>query len=536
MTISNPAALSQWLRLLWGRAPALQLDSEWPFITASVIHLPPCRLWQQHCAAAAHAMAHLVYSPAGFDGDQLVPVARSLLALLEDARVEALAMRELPGLARLWRACHEAAPDIGQGCEPLMQRLARALVDPDYLDSHPWIAKGRRLFYLDAAQTLLALLTPAQLRGAAMLLGHDLGQMRLPFNAKGYRTAPAYRDDSRWMWAADNLALAEPQPRPRALASVTQPERPESEQSGAVFPQPEWDRLINRLRPGWSWVTEQVTALPLPHATGSAFHHAADPSALGLSRRLLGPLRGLKQAATAARRSRDGEHFDLDALIAWRLASRLHLAADLRVYRSPHREGARAAVWLLIDQSASTAERLAPGGATVLQLAAQAALAAAQALQALRVPCAVAAFSSNGRQAVRLRVLKRVAEPVDAGLAARLQGLQSVGSTRLGAALRQATLRLGELRAGSRWVLLLSDGQAHDIDVHDPNYLVEDARHAVRSAARRDTRIVCIRWAGAGLLAEVEGSGGAARIFGPRRVVQLERLDHLPQAVRRLLS
>ena len=533
LATSHSAALSQWLRLLWARAPALQLDAELPFIAAAVIHLPACSRWQQHCAAAAHAMAHLVYSPAGFDGDRLVPVARSLLALLEDARVEALAMRDLPGLARLWRACHVATPDLGQGCEPLLQRLARALADPAYLDPDPWIAKGRRLFFLDAAQTVLALLTPAQLRAAAMLLGHDLGQLRLPFNAKGYRTAPEYRDDSRWMWAADNLAQTEPPP-PQAQPQATdaEPHLPEPELSGSVYPQPEWDRLIKRLRPDWCRVTEHVVVPPQPAVTGPLIHPSADPSDPGLSRRLLAPLRGLKQAATAARRSRDGEHFDLDALIAWRLASRLQRAADLRVYRSPQRQGARAAVWLLIDQSASTADVLSPSGLTVLQLAAQAALAAAQALQAMRVPCAVAAFSSNGRHAVRLRVLKRVAEPADAGLAARLHGLQSSGSTRLGAALRHATLRLGELRAGSRWVLLLSDGQAHDIDVHDPNYLVEDARHAVHAAARRDTRIVCIKLASA----ELDGRADAARIFGPRRVVQLARLESLPQAIKRLLA
>ena len=43
---SNSAALSQWLRLLWARAPALQLDAELPFIAAAVIHLPACRRWR----------------------------------------------------------------------------------------------------------------------------------------------------------------------------------------------------------------------------------------------------------------------------------------------------------------------------------------------------------------------------------------------------------------------------------------------------------------------------------------------------------
>jgi hypothetical protein len=109
----------QWLRLLWDAAPPLHLDSlhsDGPFIADGGIHLPAQPLWQQHCAAAAHAAAHLVYSPRSFEADGLVPTARALLALLEDARVEALAMRELPGLARLWRPLHLATPDSGNGC------------------------------------------------------------------------------------------------------------------------------------------------------------------------------------------------------------------------------------------------------------------------------------------------------------------------------------------------------------------------------------------------------------------------------------
>ncbi|MEI7682633.1 MAG: VWA domain-containing protein, partial [Betaproteobacteria bacterium] len=95
--------LSQWLCLLWNIAPPLHLNSELPCLMAGAIHLPPQSSWRHHRAAAAHAAAHLVYSPRGFEGHGLGPIARALAGLLEDARVEALALRELPGLARLWR-------------------------------------------------------------------------------------------------------------------------------------------------------------------------------------------------------------------------------------------------------------------------------------------------------------------------------------------------------------------------------------------------------------------------------------------------
>ena len=71
-------------------------------------------------------------------------------------------------------------------------------------------------------------------------------------------------------------------------------------------------------------------------------------------------------------------------------------------------------------------------------------------------------------------------------------GLQSRLSTRLGAALRHATQLLLHTGSALRRVLLLTDGQPHDVDVHDPRYLVEDARHAVREATRLGVQVQCL--------------------------------------------
>ena len=543
LTATHPKTqpLSQWLRLLWDAAPALHLDSEAPFIAGGGIHLPVRDHWQQHCAAAAHAAAHLVYSPKRFEAAGLVPTARALLALLEDARVEALAMRELPGLARLWRPLHTATPDSGNGCEPLMARLARALADPDYIDPHPWVAKGRRLFYLDERLGLPALCGPAALRTAAMRLGHDIGQLRLPFNAKGYRPAPAYRDDHRWMWAADQLAEAQPPPAPRPTPAdaLQTPDEAEPEGAETISHQPEWDRLIQRLRPDWCRVIEQAPAAFQPYRVEVADH--ADTQQI--SRRLLAPLRGLIRPTAPRGRSAEGEAFHLDALIDWQTARRTGLAADGRVFRARQRQAARAGVWLLVDRSASTAAPLTtpPSSAaapaaltartplTTLQLVARSAQAAALALQALGVPCAVSAFSSNGRHAVRLQTLKAFGQPADERLAGRLQALRPGGSTRLGAALRHATARLGAGRGSVRWVLLISDGQPHDVDVHDPRYLVDDARQAVRDAGRRGVRLACLTLTG-------QAGPEALRIFGRRGAQALVDLNALPRALRRLMA
>ena len=106
--------------------------------------------------------------------------------------------------------------DLGEAAdfESLMRRLSRALLLPEAHDPHPWVAKGRRLFFGStmqgcadpaasaptAADSPGLIGDPASLRRVASLLGNDIGQMRLSFNAKTYRVQPTYRDDNQWLW------------------------------------------------------------------------------------------------------------------------------------------------------------------------------------------------------------------------------------------------------------------------------------------------------------------------------------------------
>jgi len=145
------------------------------------------------------------------------------------------------------------------------------------------------------------------------------------------------------------------------------------------------------------------------------------------------------------------------------------------------------------------------------------------------IDCSIAGFRSNGRHAVQLQTVKSLRDSADATLLQRLQTLQPGGSTRLGAALRHATHGLVRQGDGPRHLILWSDGEAYDIDVHDPRYLTEDAKHAVRAAARRGVRVVCLALA-------PERSRDAQRIFGRVGVQALRDADGLPRALARLFG
>ena len=196
--------LSCYLRALWGRPVTLrEADGPRVSIVEGAIRLPSrfpagaggggLTLYR---AAAAHAAAHLCHSTQRFSLAKLRPIQMALVSLIEDARIERLAWRDMPGLRRLWLPFHTARPAVIPNAVSLMARLARALIDSDYRDEDAWVAKGREMF---EAQ-IECLRDPSISRTIGTLLGNDLGQMRLQFDVRGYLVEPAYRDDNTFLW------------------------------------------------------------------------------------------------------------------------------------------------------------------------------------------------------------------------------------------------------------------------------------------------------------------------------------------------
>ncbi len=105
---------------------------------------------------------------------------------------------------------------------------------------------------------------------------------------------------------------------------------------------------------------------------------------------------------------------------------------------------------------------------------------------------AVVGFCSNGRHRVALQRVLDFGERWDAAAAHRMARLKSAWSTRMGAALRHATHRLRTNFAATRLIVVLGDGEPHDVDVHEPDYLIEDARAAVQAARSSGVQCFCL--------------------------------------------
>jgi nitric oxide reductase NorD protein len=521
---------------LWGRAARVESAppglSRRTMIASGTILLPPifpgvpsARIRDLYRAATAHAQAHLALPPVRYPLLQLKPLQIAMIGLIEDARVETMAIQRFPGLRRLWAGFHEAQPGGVQTVVTLMARLSRALLDPDLPDGDGFVAKGCALFWADPEQWRDSLFS----RRVGGLLANDLGQMRLQFNAKTFVVEPAYRDDNMHLWElpeTQDYALSLTVETARGVDDGTSNDTPGeagpaprardagSDMVGAVLATyPEWDGAAGVERPDWTTVrdTQSVTRAPPAPWLGEAALH-------------IQVLRLVRGNAVGDRvrqgRQEDGAELDLDAAIAATIAHRSGLPADGRWYRDRRPRGRDLATLIILDVSQSTAALSTPG-VTVLEAQRRAVAALAPALDAQGDIFAVQAFASAGRDDVRLTRVKDFAEPLGPAVSARLAGLSSGLSTRLGAALRHAGATLTPVRATRKLMLVLTDGEPSDIDVPQPGELVEDARRAAIGLRLRGIDVF-------GIIMDPAAVGSGAAIFGRHNTMAVGRLDELP--------
>lgn len=221
-------------------------------------------------------------------------------------------------------------------------------------------------------------------------------------------------------------------------------------------------------------------------------------------------------------RQPEGEFLDLNASIEAMISRRVGETPDTRVFGRTERRGRDLSVQVLLDISESTSDRVVGSNARILDLERQATALLAHAMAGLDDPFAIAAFCSNRREQVRYYRIKDFDKPYDRKAMANLAGLQSGYSTRLGAAMRHAAEALKRQQTHRRLLLVVTDGVPSDIDVTDTHYLVEDARHVVHLLAIEGIDVFCV-----GL--DSGGDSYLSRIFGRRNVVQIDRLERLPE-------
>jgi nitric oxide reductase NorD protein len=440
-------------------------------------------------------------------------------------------------LRKLWSPYHIAVPAGVATAPTLLARLARALFDPLYSDDDSFVAKGRAMF----EARLPRLEDPAISREIGMLLGNDLGQMRIQFNAKTYVVEPVYRDDGLGLWDFGEDAPSTGEALDLAVDAARVEQRDDPDQSSlhsdvleddsrvgrarpiapdrrgiVIAKYPERDRAHGIERPEWTTVREVAARPGNPRLVEEALDRAEV-----LRNRIRRLVRGVRVGrAIRLKRQLDGHDLDVDAMLEAGIALRMRQEPDPRIFRTTTSKHRDLAVLLLLDISESTRDRLA-SGASILDVERLAVAVLAEAMSALGDPFSMLAFASNGRDDVEMTTIKAFNEPYDRACVGRLAALSSGLSTRLGTALRHAGELISHARNFRKLVIVLTDGEPSDIDVADPLELVEDARRAA----------VGLRTRGIDGFGVVLGSGAmnsATRIFGRGNTMLVPKVEDLP--------
>ena len=360
-----------------------------------------------------------------------------VIGVVEDARVEQMAIHSFPGLAPLWRKLHHATPDQNASVGDYLNRIARALLDPDYADPDPLIAKARSLFAEQANR-----LSSNQLAWEiGVTLAHDLMQMQLPFVHTEVLSA-LYRDDNRYLWdfkeesdfAQGGAPWQDKQVRKHVsvmefanevevetagddaqeiwvLSSELFPyedlgksynELEGKEPPPQPHPYPEWDYQMQLERPAWCTVLEKrpkqgevkvVDEIVVKHKP-----------IIGRLRHLIEAMQ--PQGVQRLRKQEDGDEIDLNAAVHAMVEMRMGEQPDPRIMIRNVRKVRDLSVLLLIDLSESTNDPLPDSDNTVLQLAREATVLLADALDKIGDPFAIHGFDSNGRHDVAFEIVE----------------------------------------------------------------------------------------------------------------------------------
>lgn len=447
-------------------------------------------------AAAAHALAHLRYSPCRRPAGKFKAMQVAVRSLIEDARAERLLLRDYPGLWTLWRRFHVASGSSADlSFRSLAARLARALHDPGYGDPNYWVNKGRELFEARAGH----LDNVVMFDEIGDILASDLGQMRVRFDLQQYCVEPGYRDDNSLLWdfaqetqdtprdesltceavqleLAPTLAGAAATATPAALAAPEQERR---------YHYAEWDYRTALERPRW------VTVIDMP-ASGTQSGPADIQPQLTIRTALPDAAAHMLCRSVPLRRQHEGDELDLNAAIESRISQRGRIAPDPRIFRHRGRRRRSLAILLLLDLSESTNDCIGETFTTVLDVEKRASVVVAESIDPGHVRLALHGFASNGRDAVRYVRIKDFDEPFDVSQRQLLMQQRGAWSTRIGAALRHAGSCLATEHVDKKIVLLVTDGEPSDIDVFDRRYLIEDARHAAVALKARDVDTFCM--------------------------------------------
>ncbi len=597
--------LNMYLRSLWGRDFFIRPTSGdfetrqgyRPYIEHYFIHLPDAfddykpenatddtstvSGMDVYRASSAHAAAHIVFSSYDTDAEDLSNLQKLMIGVIEDARIEALATQQFPGMKQLWISLLPANPALDEGLQPLLDRLARALIDEKYIDNHPLVTQAR------AAMTAVSeqLHEPELAREIGLALAEQVLAQKITTNSRIDVYSTPYRDDNRCLWQSPDyreegheMLPGETEQVRKYVSLMEMINEVEVENAGddaqeiwvletELFPyedngqsyndmegkEPisspihyhEWDYQTQLERPNWVTLLEKRPKMGDPDDIEAILGRHKP-----LVRRLKQLIEAVQpQGVIRQRKVEDGDEIDLNAAIGAMIDIRRGVQPDPRIGIRTTLQVRDLSVLLLIDLSESTNDPLPDSksasktnailegqaipdnddgdeeennGPTILDMSREAATLMAEAMDKVGDPFAIHGFDSNGRHDVEYYRFKDFDEAYDDEVKGHLAGMTGQLSTRMGAAIRHAGTLMNQRASSKKILFILTDGEPADNDETDPQYLRFDTKKAVEELARNGINTFC-------LTLDPYADQYVSRIFGAKNFLVLDHVSRLPE-------
>ena len=499
-------------------------------------------------AAIMHSAAHMKFTKKRFEIGKLKPIQVAIISIIEDARVELLSMKEFPGLKELWLPYHLAtgeSKNLNKAYGPLtartlFSRLSRALVDENYKDSNGWIVKAKDMFFQNKKRWNDQNLS----RELGNVLGWDIGQMRLQFNPKVYLPDPIYRDENSGIWNFDNQNMNEFEELQSGIESyqVDQKETDDAEKnienSDVITPlakvapkkfsqdeeaeiisfQPEYDYVSARENYGWCKIRK--------YNFNNKKNYYLD-NYIFENKKIVSNIKDLIESSKISqpirlKKQQDGEELDLDSCIENVIDIKRGSSPTGNIYKKSLRKGRDLAASVLVDISESTNDLIKNTKKKIFSSLIESTSILSEAINLAGDNFQLSTFCSNKRDDVRFWKIKDFNQKLEPEHLQKLESMKPGYSTRLGAAIRQAGQDLMKQPNYRKLLLILSDGEPSDIDVEDNEYLLEDAKYAVRRLAYNGIDVFCVG-------VESESNKYLSRIFGGRNYIIIKSALDLPE-------
>ena len=579
--IDTQRKLNFYLRALWGRDFFLRpTGADYtdfrPYIEAHIVHMPDAvdavgelSGLELYRATAAHMAAHIAYSDSRISAEQLSPAQMFFIGFLEDARIEFKAIREFPGLKKLWRALldleYEDAPE--HPTMKVLEQVALMLLDSSVKVEDEELNQFCQQFHAKIDQE-------QDSNQFSWHMGMELFNLfstrkEVPSLRILERIRIPYRDDNRFVWEFEeftfdtfNEYVAASQRQVRKTVSVMEmanevdcelagddaqeiwtcptemfPYEDDLEDTRSFnqmwgkepvsdpFHYQEWDYQIQLHRPDWATVYERrqpkgdageiekimLEYRPIAHRIKQIID-------------MLTP-----QGVQRIRNMEDGDEIDINAAIDAMVSIRMGDQPNPRITMRNVLKTRDLAVVVLMDLSESTNEMVPDSDKTILQLTREAATLVSTAINGIGDPFALHGFASDGRHDVQYYRFKDFNQRFDDDVKSRLAGMTGGLSTRMGAAMRHAGQHLLKQPERRKLLLIVTDGEPADIDERDPQHLRHDTKKAVEELYSKGVLSYC-------LTLDAHADSYVKRIFGENHYTIVDNVQRLPEKLPQLFA